>query len=182
MTVSGSMAAPNFVFSYERASQELPLQVKVVQGPRIEQEELVGDALLGGQSSLGVVLANRGDLSAFDIQMQARPIAPFLMIENGQENVSLAPGESATLKLSVFTDQNATSGCYALPCQLSYRDGQNGEPKSQDLALLICVSEQSSIPWLYMGAAGLILLLLAVGIFALRRFVSGQKRIRIVKS
>ena len=71
------------------------MQVKVVQGPKIELEELEGETLPGIESSLKIVLANRGDLPALDIQMQARPTSPFLMVENGQEKASLAPGESA---------------------------------------------------------------------------------------
>jgi uncharacterized membrane protein len=182
VTVSGDKNIPNFAFAYERAVQELPLQVKVVQGPKIEQEELEGETFPGIESNLRIVLANRGDLPARDIQMQARPTFPFLMVENDQEKVSLSPGERASLRLSIFTDENTTSGYYALPCQISYRDGQNGEISNQDLAVLIYVGEDSSFPWLYLGAAGLILVLLAGSLYALRRFVSGQRRIRIVKS
>jgi hypothetical protein len=182
VTISGEKNIPNFAFAYERVMQELPLQAKVMQGPKIEQEELEGETLPGIESNLRIVLTNRGDLPALDIQMQARPTFPFLMVENDQEKASLAPGESASLRLSIFTDENTTSGYYALPCRISYRDGQNGEISNQDLAVLIYVSEDSSFPWLYLGAAGLILLLLASGLYALRRFVSGQRRIRIVKS
>jgi hypothetical protein len=182
VTVSGAGAAPNFAFSYERPSQELPLQVKVMRGPKIEQEDLEGETLPGAESILKIVLANRGDLPATDIQMQARPTAPFLMVLNGEENVSLDPGESAPLSLSVFTDENATFGYYALPCRISYRDGEDGETRKQDLAVLIYVGKESSFPWRYVLAAGLILLLLAGGLFGLRRFLSSQRRIRIVKS
>ncbi|MDQ1261419.1 MAG: hypothetical protein QG575_600, partial [Euryarchaeota archaeon] len=180
VTASGGERAPNFVFDYEKASIELPLQAKVVAGPKIEQEELVGVTLPGIESSLEIVLANRGDLPALDIQIQARPTSPFLMVENGQENASLAPGESAPLRLSVFTDENAASGYYALPYQISYRNGQDAEIRRQDLAVLIYVGEQSPSPWLYLGAAGLIVLLLAGGLWGLRRFMSGQRRLRIV--
>jgi hypothetical protein len=181
VTISGAGAAPNFAFSYERASQELPLQVKVMRGPKIEQEDLEGETLPGAESILNIILANRGDLPAADIQMQARPTDPFLMVLNGHENVSLDPGESAHLSLSVFTDENATSGYYALPCWISYRDGQDGETRKQDLAVLIYVGKQSSFPWIYLAAGGLIMLLLAGGLFSLRRFLSSQRRIRIVK-
>ncbi|HPS92281.1 MAG TPA: hypothetical protein PKV33_09000 [Methanothrix sp.] len=182
VAVSGTEAAPNFAFSYERASQEQPLQVKVMQGPKIEQENLEGETLPGAESILKIVLANRGDLPAADIQMQARPTDPFLMVLNGQENVSLAPGESAPMSLSVFTDENATSGYYALPCRISYREEQDEEIRKQDLAVLIYVGKQSSIPWMYLLAGGLIMLLLAGGLFGLRRFLSSYRRIRIVKS
>ncbi len=182
VTISGGESTPNFVFAYERASMDLPLQVKVVQGPMIEQEELDGETLPGIESSLRIVLANQGDEPAMDIQMQASPTSPFLMVENGLEKASLAPGESAPLRLSVFTDENATSGYYALPCRISYRGGQDGEIRNQDLAVLIYVGEQAPSPWLYLGAAGLILLLLAGGLYGMRRFMSGQRRIRIVKN
>ncbi len=182
VTASGRESAPNFVFAYERASMEFPLQVKVVVGPKIEQEELEGETLAGIESSLKIVLANRGDESAQDIQVQARPTSPFLMVENGQEKTSLAPGESAPLRLSVFTDENATSGYYALPCRISYRDGQDAQIRNLDLAVLIYVGEQASFPWQYLGIAGLILLLLAGGLWGLRRILSGQRKIRIVKS
>ncbi len=182
VTDSGEKSIPNFVFAYERASQELPLQAKLVAGPKIELEESESETLPGIESSLEIFLVNRGDEPARDIQMLARPISPFLMVENGQEKASLDPGESAQLRLSVFTDGNATSGYYALPCRISYRDAQDAQTRNQDLALLIYVGQESSFPWLYLGAAGLILFLLAGGLFGLRRFLSGQRRIRIVKS
>jgi len=182
VTVSGEKNIPNFAFAYERAVQELPLQVKVMQGPKIEQEELEGETLPGIESNLRIVLTNRGDLPAQDIRMQSLPTFPFLMVENDQEKASLAPGESASLRLSIFTDENTTSGYYALPCRISFWDGQNGEIRSQDLAVLIYVGEDSSFPWLYLGAAGLVLLLLAGSLYTLRRFMSGQRRIRIVKN
>ncbi|MCX6678179.1 MAG: hypothetical protein NTU95_09585 [Methanothrix sp.] len=182
VTASGEEGAPNFVFAYEKASIELPLQAEVVLGPKIEQEKLEGETLPKAESNLQVFLANRGDEPALDLEMQARPSPPFLMVENGQEKSSLAPGESALRSLSVFTDENATSGYYALPCRVSYRDGQDGGRKSQELALLIYVGEGAPSPWLYLGAAGLILLFLAGGFWGLRRFMSGRRRLRIVKS
>jgi uncharacterized membrane protein len=114
--------------------------------------------------------------------MQARPCPPFLMVENSQEQASLAPGESAQLSLSVFTDENATSGYYALPCRVSYRDGQDGERRSQELAVLIYVGKAPPSLWLYLGAAGMIVLFLAGSFWGLRRFMSGRRKIRIIRS
>jgi hypothetical protein len=182
VTASGGERAPNFVFTYEKASIELPLQVEVVLGPKAELEELKAETLPGAQSSLQLFLVNRGDEPALDLQMQGRPSPPFLMVENEAEQASLAPGEGASLSLSVFTDENATSGYYALPCLISYRDGQDKERRNQELAVLIYVGEAPPSVWLYLGAAGLILLLLASGLWGLRRFMSGRRRIRIIKS
>jgi hypothetical protein len=182
VTASGGEKAPNFVFSYEKASIELPLQTKVVLGPKIELEELDGEILPGIESSLTPVLANLGDEPALDLQMQARPSPPFLMVENGKEQASITPGESASQSLSVFTDENATPGYYALPCTISYRDGQDGSLRSQELAALVFVGEDAHSQWLYLGAAGLILLLLAGCFWGLKRFLCGRRRIRIIKN
>lgn len=182
VTASGGEITPNFVFTYEKASIELPMQVKVVQGPKIELEKLEGETLPGIESRLRIVFANRGDEPALDLQMQARPSPPFLMVENEEEQASLFPGESASQSLSVFTDENATSGYYALPCSVSYLDGQDGERRRQDLAVLIYVGEQDYSLGLYLGAAGLILLFLVGSFLAMRRFMSGRRRLRIVKS
>ncbi len=182
VTVSGGERAPNFVFNYEKASIELPLQAKVVLGPKIELEELEGETLPGRESSRQLVLVNRGDEAVLDLQMQARPSPPFLMVENGNEQASLAPGESATQSLSIFTDENATSGYYALPCTISYRDGQDGMWRSQELAALVYVGEDADSLWLYLKMAGMVLLLLAGSLWGLKRLLSGRRRLRIIKS
>ena len=182
VTASGEERAPNFVFDYEKASIKLPLQVEVVLGPKIELEELKGETLPGAQSSLQLFLVNRGDEPVLDLQIQGRPSPPFLMVENEEKQASLAPGEGASLSLSVFTAENATSGYYALPCLISYRDGQDKERRNQELAVLIHVGEDAPSLWLYLGAAGLIVLLLAGGLWGLRRLMSGRRRLRIIKS
>ena len=182
VTASGGERAPNFVFTYEKASIELPLQVEVVLGPKVELEELKGETFPGTESRLQLFLVNRGDEPALDLQMQARPSPPFLMVENEEEQASLAPGEGASLSLSVFTDENTTSGYYALPCLISYRDGQDKERRNQELAVLIYLGEAPPSLWPYLGAAGLILLLLAGGLWGLRRLMSERRRLRIIKS
>jgi hypothetical protein len=182
VTASGEESTPDFVFAYESVLIELPTQVEVVRGPKIELEELVGETLPGIESSLQLVLANQGDEPALDLQIQARPSPPFLMVENGNEQVSLAPGENGQLSLSVFTDEDATSGYYVLPCMISYRDEQDGERRSQELAVLVFVGESPFTSWLYLGLAGLMFLLLAGGLLGLKRFMSGRKKLRIIKS
>ena len=42
--ISGEDSAPDIVFSYQEVSQDIPLQVKVVRGPKIELKELKGNA------------------------------------------------------------------------------------------------------------------------------------------
>ena len=182
VTASGEESLPYFVFSYETVSMDLPMQAKVVLGPKIEVEELKGEAAPGRESNLELILVNRGDEPALELQMQARPSPPFLMVENGNEQPDIAPQESAALSLTVFAEENLTPGYYALPGRITYRDGQDGERRSQDLALMVFVGEDASSSWLYLGAAGLALLLLAGGFLGLRRFMSGRRKIRIIRS
>lgn len=182
VTASGRERSPNIVFAYENASIEHPLQAKVVLGPKIELEELGGETLPGIESSRQLVLINRGDEPALDLQIQARPSCPFLMVENGNEQTSLAPGESAMQSLSIFTDGNATSGYYALPCTITYRDAQEESRRSQELYALVYVGEGASFLSQHLWTAGLILLILAGCLWGLKRFLSGRRRIRIIKS
>jgi uncharacterized membrane protein len=182
VTASGDESLPYFVFSYETVSMDLPMQAKVVLGPKIEVEEVKGEAAPGRESNLELILVNRGDEPALELQMQARPSPPFLMVENGNEQADIAPQESAALSLTVFADENLTSGYYALPGRITYRDGQEEERRSQDLTLLVLVGEDASSSWLYLGGAGLVLLLLAGGFLGLRRFMSGRRKIRIIRS
>jgi hypothetical protein len=182
VTASGDESLPYFVFSYEIVSMDMPMQAKVVLGPKIEVEELKGEAVPGRESNLELILVNRGDESALELQMQARPSPPFLMVENGNEQTDIAPQESAALSLTVFAEENLTPGYYALPGRITYRDGQEEQERSQDLTLLVLVGEDSSSSWHYLGGAGLVLLLLAGGFLGLRRFMGGRRNIRIIRS
>jgi hypothetical protein len=104
------------------------------------------------------------------------------MVENGNEQTDIAPEERAALSLTVFAEENLTSGYYALPGRITYRNGQEEEERSQDLTLLVLVGEDASSSWLYLGGAGMALLLLAGGVLGLRRFMSGRRKIRIIRS
>ncbi len=67
----------NYVFRYEELSKELSISANVVQGPRIMLEETDGEILIGCESNLRLILANRGDEPAEQIKMQPVPARPF---------------------------------------------------------------------------------------------------------
>jgi len=113
-----------FTFNYQRLTGELPLQAEVVQGPKMVLAETDVSAEAGGESKIRLTIENRGDEPAGRLKLEARPSPPFLMVENGEDEVRVAPGESAALAVSVFVDENAQSGYYALPCTITYRDGE----------------------------------------------------------
>lgn len=139
IAVSGDEGATDFVFNYESRAMSLPLRVKVVMGPRIELALPDKGVAPGEESALELALTNMGDEPALDLQVLARPASPFLMVENSKENPKISPGESVDLKISIFTDENASEGYYALPCRISYRDGEDGENRSEEIAALVYV-------------------------------------------
>ena len=178
VTAEGVDSAPDLVFSYEEVSQEIPLQVKVVRGPKIELKEVTGEATVGREANLELDILNSGDEPANDMHVEARPLPPFLRVENEKGDVDLDPGSTYLVKLLVFTDENATPGYSPLPVKISYRDPvQSGQMiQDQDLALLVMVPKNASpITWLLLPAGLLLLLLLAGGYYGRRRFL-GKKR------
>jgi len=106
----------SFAFIYERLSREISVQAEVVQGPKVVLEKTSGRAQPGEESKLSIKIANRGDEPAAQLSMQARPSAPFLMVENAADEVSIAPGESAELSLSV--SQMRTPRRDTMPCHV----------------------------------------------------------------
>lgn len=179
VTVSGEEGAPDLVFSYKESSQEIPLQLKVVRGPKIEPKELKGEATRGKESSLELLIVNNGDEPAIDLQVETRSLAPFLWVENENVGMNLDPGGSYLVKLLVFTDAYATPGYSPLPIKISYQDSEQSGSRSQDLAVLVMVhNDESSVTW-QLSLAGL--LLLAGGYWGLKRFQSKKRKTRRTK-
>lgn len=182
---SGDDGPPSLVFDYEQASIEFPLKAEIAAGPRMEIEEEDGwgsSVAAGEEAELELGVANLGDEPAQDLQIQFQPRPPFLMVENMWAISSIAPGDRAAVSLNVFTDENASYGCYALPCQITYKDGPDGEIWREEKAALVYVGERPYSIWIYPAAACLVILLSALLWLALVRRRSGQRRIRIVKS
>jgi len=173
VTVSGDENLPDVLFGYDDAAKEVSLQAKVVQGPKLELEELKGEASPGVTSEIQLLLANRGDEPALDLKVEAYPQMPFRHIESGDEPTRIDPDGFAMARLKVLTEDNATPGTFALPCQIIYREeGQRRE----DLAVLVSVRKAGLSGWLQ--PAIVLLLLLAGGYLGTRRYLSSRKRSR----
>lgn len=173
VTASGEGEAPDIVFSYNEVSLEEPLQVKVVLGPWIELKELKGEAIRGKEASLELSIVNNGDEPAHDLRVETRSMPPFLRVENENEQVNLDPGGLYQVKLLIFTDENATPGYSPLPVKISYLDSDEIGQRSQDLALLVMVHNESSLTW-PLSLAGL--LLLAGVSYGLKRFLNKKRK------
>ena len=194
VTVSEEEGAIDFVFSYMDESISLPLQVKVMMGPRIELSSEDGSIGSGEEAVLEITLTNRGDEPARDLQVQARPTSPILMVENVNENVSISPGESIDLGFSIFTDENATAGYYALPCSITYQDEQDGETRREEVSAIVYVGNRGYSSLLdfsgFLGLLGaaelvwfvlfllLLLFLLAGGLWLKRRLLRKRRWVR----
>lgn len=203
ISTSGDDNAPYIIFNYEQLSKEIPLPVKVVLGPKIEIKETKGAAIPGEWSVLEVVVANNGDETAYDLQLKARAIPPFILsgyeldevneTEKDNKNLPaelessriarLEAGSAASIDLVVFTDANATAGYSPLPCVISYLavppggEGDEilrGSERREDIALLVDVKGESDQKmWLILPAGMAITLILAAGYYYLRN-ISGR--------
>ena len=174
VTAMGDESLPDVAFVYEDRKQELPIQVDVVHGPRLDLEKIKGDGAPGKEAELELILANRGDEAAVDLQIRTNPLPPFGQAQSLQDKLQIEPDGIATAKLRVHVDENATPGYYPLPCIVSYRNGEDGESRSEDLALLILVQKDSAFSWLLWPAA--VLLLLAGGYWGGKRLLPKKKR------
>jgi hypothetical protein len=174
VSTTGDESVPDVLFSYEEERLELPIQVDVVQGPKIETEEIKGNAALGKESEIEIILVNRGDESAVDLQMRPEARPPFDQAQAPEEKLQIEPDGRATIKLQVRLDENLATGDFPLPCKISYKNGNDGNMRSEDMAVMIHVQNDSFPGWLAMPAAGL--LLLAGGIWGGRMLLGQKKR------
>lgn len=185
VTATGSETAPGLFFEYAAASQDLPLQVEVVMGPRVEievQDQWLNHVAPGEESSLQLMLTNRGDEPARDLELQVSPRPPIMMVESAWVQASLPPGESAEARLSLFAEENASTGYYALPCLITYKDGLEEGKRREEKAAVIYVGQWRSSAWIYLAGAALVGILLLSAWLVLEKIRRSRRRFRIVKS
>ena len=185
VTATGNEAAPSLFFEYAATSQDIPMQVEIVMGPRIEievQDQWLNYVAPGKESSLDLTLTNRGDEPARDLELQVRPLPPIMMVESAWVQASLSPGESAEATLSLFADENASPGYYALPCLITYKDALGEGKRREENAAVIYVGQRGGSVWIYLAGAALFGILLLSAWMAWKRLRHSRRRFRIVKS
>jgi len=159
------------------------LQVEVVMGPRIEievQDDWFNYVAPGKESSLDLTLTNRGDEPARDLELQVLPLPPIMMVESAWVQASLPPEESAEATLSLFAEENASPGYYALPCLVTYKDGLEEGKRREENAAVIYVGQRGSSAWVYLAGAALAGILLLSAWLAWERLRRSRRRFRIV--
>jgi hypothetical protein len=183
MRTSGDEKMPDVLFEYENSTQKIPLEAKVIVGPKIRLEEMRGKAYPGKVSELEILLVNQGDAAANDLQIDASPQTPFENAEITGAEQRLEPKASTRVHLKVLADANSTPGNYALPFTIFYRDAglpRDGGPRSEEMAALVPIQRDSIYGWLIMPLAGALLLI--GGYVVIRKYMKGKKKRKSLRS
>jgi hypothetical protein len=152
--VAGDPELPELSFQYENASQAIPLEAKLILGPKVGVE-VRGNAVPGREARMEVALANKGDGPALDLKVWPAPQRPFRWSGLPASMGRLPPGGSASAGFKIWTENETVEGDYVLPCRLSYSDGR--ERRKEVVAALVTVAKPSGIPALIPVAAALVL-------------------------
>jgi hypothetical protein len=174
VAISGEQSMPDLKFVYENAAQILHLEARVDLGPRIEISEVRGKAYPGRESDLEVILANRGDEPALEVQLVASSHWPLNTTGTAEVVKRLDPQTSLSYRLAVIADPLASPGLYALPCNLTYRAAEIS--RKDDLAILVQVEGDSW--WRLAGIALLVLVLAGAGLAGRKYLRKGRGRWR----
>jgi hypothetical protein len=180
---SGNPMMPDVLFEYENSTQKMPLEAKVIIGPKIRLEEVRGKAYPGEVSDLEIIFENQGDAAANDLRILARPQTPFENAKITGAEQRLEPKASTRVQLRVLADANSTPGNYALPFTIFYRDGglpRDGGSRSEEMAALVSIQRDSISEWLIMLLAGALLLI--GGYAVIREFTKGKKKRKSLRS
>jgi hypothetical protein len=171
------------LFEYENSTQKMPLEAKVIIGPKIRLEEVRGKAYPGKVSEMEIFFVNQGDAAANDLRIHASPQTPFEKAEIIGAEQRLEPKASMSARLKVLVDANSTPGNYALPFTIFYRDEElprDGGSRSEEMAAMVLIQRDSISGWLIMPLA--VALLLIGGYVVIREFTKGKKKRKSLRS
>lgn len=153
---SGDPEQPDVTFQYSNVSETIPVEVNVVQGPRILVREVNDGLPEGTESELNVILANSGDLPATELRAWILPQSPFFPANGSLLIGNLDPGQSAQAKFSIKTENGTVPGVYALQIGVDYLDGKT--IRKEELAAMVPVKRQSETWFMLAPAVGVLVL------------------------
>jgi hypothetical protein len=164
----------DIIFVYGNATKTMPIEASVALGPDIVIEEVKGKATPGKESELEIVIANRGDQPAKNVEILLEAKSFFLNSAFDSELGDIGPGGSALSKIRNVALENLSQGKYILPAQISYT--VNGFISKEDTAALVEVSNQFWPDGYLMPA--LAVMLLAAGFVVAAKMYPRSKRRR----
>jgi len=169
---SGDPNLPDISFKRSTSSLDLPVEVQVVEGPKIYVEGSRGSLRPGEEASIELLLANSGDEIAKGLKVSTYPQPPFNCSSETASLGDLDPGSSTSFKATLESDTNATPGDYALPYSITYlADGKTREVKS---AALVTLEGESWIRHLWLPTIAVLALVLIAFLESLA--LNGKKR------
>ena len=158
ITTSGDARLPDVSFKRSTSSLDLPVEVQVVEGPKIYIEGTRGSLRPGEEATVELLLANRGDEIARGLKASTYPQPPFNCSSEPASLGDLDPGSSTSLKAALGSDAKAAPGDYALPYSITFlADGKTREVKS---AALVTLEGESWIRHLWVPTIAVLALVL----------------------
>jgi hypothetical protein len=161
---SGDPEQPDVTFQYANVSESIPEEVNVVQGPRILVDEVKDGVPAGRVSELNLILANSGDFPATYLRAQILPQPPFGSGNGSLLLGNLDPGQTASAKFRIKTENGTVPGVYALQIGVDYLDGKT--LRKEELAALVPVKSQSETWSMLTPAAGALVLISSAYVIA----------------
>ncbi|MHC1594091.1 MAG: COG1361 S-layer family protein [Methanotrichaceae archaeon] len=157
--VGGDPRYPKIRFQKEPAEETTPIEVSIFKGPRIMVAG-GGEASPGEGFTLDVVLTNRGDKSAREMQITLIPQAPFIWAGDPAVVDDLGPGGSAEVEFAVQMAGDVDPGDYAIIVQVRYRTGD--EIRTEVSAALVAVGNSGESKVVFVLPVLVVLVVLSV--------------------
>jgi len=168
----GDPHLPDISFKRSASSLDLPVEIQVIEGPKVYIEGSRGSIRPGEEASVELTLANRGDEIARGLRASIYPQPPFNCSAEPTSLGDLYPGSSTSFKVTLEPDINATPGDYALSCSITFlTEGKTRELKS---ATLVTIERKPWIRHLWLPAIAVLTLVLIAFLTSLG--LKGNKR------
>jgi hypothetical protein len=126
----------------------------------------------GAGKTIEVQYRNNGNVTVYDAQARLALHEPITAGDNTAYLGDIAPGESATARYAVETDQATEPMAYSFDSTIRYRDAQGTSLESDTIPVQIAVVPAAPIPAALLALAGCIL----VGIIACIAFLVYRRK------
>ena len=160
--VRGDPRYPEIRFQKEPAEETIPIEVSVFRGPRIMVAG-EGKASPGGDFTLDVVLTNRGDESAREMQIALIPQAPFIWAGDPVVVDDLGSGGSAEVEFAVQMAGDVDPGDYAILVQVRYRT--KDAIRTEESAALVAVGDPGESKVIFVLPVLVVLVVLSIVLY-----------------
>ncbi|HPJ30834.1 MAG TPA: hypothetical protein PLZ42_05530 [Methanothrix sp.] len=162
--VLGNPLYPEIRFERAETSEIISVEVPVMTGPRLEVAEVKGSVSPGRSSDLEVVVLNRGDLPARQVEARLVVQPPFNSTAEVIDLGDIEPGKEGGTRIPLKVDRTADPGERAVVLEVSYLSGETDEERRESLAALVEVKAPTGlVTILVVPVVAILLTLLYIG-------------------